>query len=403
MSAAEPPGQVGEQGPGSQPAGDPGVAAPPARTWATVDLSCVRHNVRLARRLVGPGVAVAAVVKANAYGHGAPRVAAAVLEAGAAALVVANAQEGVELRLAGITAPIIVIGASFRWDAEPIVAYGLAACLSPPSMLEAIVAECRRQDRRARVHVMADLGMRRAGTTRAETRWLFGRLAATPEVELEGVASHFPTADGPDTTFAEAQIEAFADVLADAAACGLRPRLRHLANSAGILRLPASFFNMVRAGILLYGMAGDPSLDGAADWRPALSWRSRVVCVRRLAAGEAVGYGHTYRAPRATTLATLPVGYNDGFARAWSNNADVLIRGRRAPVVGRVSMDYATADVGHIAGVAEGDVATLIGRDGGERVRAEELAERRGTIPYEVTCLIGNRVRRIYREGEREA
>jgi alanine racemase len=355
----------------------------------------VRHNVRLARALVGPGVAVAAVVKANAYGHGAVPVARAAVEAGAAALAVASAQEGVELREAGLTAPILVIGASFPWDAEALVAHDLAASLSPPAMLDALRAEARRQGKRPRVHVMVDLAMRRDGVTREEAGGLFRRLAEGDELELEGIASHFATADAEDTSVAEAQVEAFRAVVAEAEALGLRPRWRHLANTAGILRLPGSHCNMVRAGILLYGMASAPRLDGLADWRPVLSWHARVICLRPLAAGEPVGYGHTYVAPHATTLATLAVGYDDGYVRAYSNRAHVLIRGQRAPVVGRVSMDYATVDVGHIPGVALGDVATLIGADGSERVRAEELAELRQTIPYEVTCAIGNRVRRI--------
>jgi alanine racemase len=153
---------------------------------------------------------------------------------------------------------------------------------------------------------------------------------------------------------------------------------------------------MVRAGILLYGMACAPLLDGAADWRPVLAWRTRVVCLRRVAAGTAVGYGHTYTASRPTALATLPVGYDDGYVRAYSNKADVLIHGQRAPVVGRVSMDYVTVDVGHIPGVEVGHVATLLGPHGQDCIRAEELAERRGSIPYEVTCAIGNRVTRVY-------
>lgn len=352
--------------------------------------------MRLAQELVGPSVAVAAVVKANAYGHGAVPVAEAALDAGAAALVVASAPEGVELREAGITAPIILIGASFPWDAAAIVAHGLSASLSPPSMLDAIRAEARRQGTRARVHVMVDLGMQRAGVTREEARELFRRLAGADELELEGVASHFPTADAPDTAFAEAQIEAFGEVLAEAEAAGLRLRWRHLANTAAVLRLPHSHFNLVRAGILLYGMACDPSLDGMAGWRPVLAWRTRVICLRHLPAGTRVGYGHTYAPAEDTALATLPVGYDDGYLRAYSNRADVLIRGQRAPVVGRVSMDYVTVDVGHIGGVQIGDVATLLGRDGGECIRAEELAERRGTIAYEITCAIGSRVKRIF-------
>ena len=369
---------------------------PQHRSWADVSLANLQHNVRLAQSLMGPGVAVAAVVKANAYGHGAVPVARAAVDAGATALVVANADEGVELRQAGIAAPVIIIGASFAWEAEAIVAHDLAACVSPPSMLEVLAAEACRQQRRVRVHVMADLGMQRAGVTPDDARALFRRLADCEWVELEGIATHFANADAPDPACAREQTAAFARVVADARAAGLEPRLCHLANSAAILRLPESHHNLVRAGILLYGMACDPSLDGAADWRPVLAWRTRVACLRPLAAGTPVGYGHTYASARDTVLATLPVGYHDGYLRAHSNQAEVVLRGQRAPVVGRVSMDYTTVDVGHIPGVALGDVATLIGRDGEACVRAEELAALRDTIPYEITCAIGSRVRRIY-------
>jgi len=326
-------------------------------------------------------------------------VARAVVDGGGAALVVANALEGVELRQAGLRVPIIIAGASLPPDAPSIVAHGLSACLSPPEMLDAILAEARRQRRRARVHLMADLGMRRDGVTWDEALALGRRLRATPELELEGVASHLPTADAADTSFSEQAVGEFQALLGELAALGLRPRYAHLAASAALLRLPQSRHNLVRAGIMLYGMAAAPLVEGLADWRPALAWRARIVYLRPVPAGTAVGYGHTYVTPSDTVLATLPVGYHDGFLRADSGGADVLVRGRRAPVVGRVSMDYITVDVGHIAGVGVGEVATLLGRDGEEWIRAEEIAQRRGTIPYEVTCAIGPRVQRLYPDG----
>ena len=372
-------------------------AAPAApRTWASVDLAAIVHNVREVQRIVGEGVGVAAVVKANAYGHGAVPVARAALGAGAVALVVANAQEGIELREAGLTAPVIIAGASLPPDADAIVAHGLEACVSPPELLDAIQGAARRRGKVARVHLMADLGMARDGVTWDEALALAKRIRDMAEVHLEGVASHFPTAADPDTGFSEGEIGEFSRLLREIAALGLKPRYAHLASSAGILRLRDSHFSLVRVGIMLYGMAPSPPLDGMADLRPALAWRARVVCIRRVAAGTPVGYGHTWVAPRDTVLATLPVGYHDGYLRGYSNNADVLLRGRRAPVVGSVSMDYTVVDAGHIPGVTVGDIATLLGGDGDECIRAEELAERRGTIPYEVTCAIGPRVERRY-------
>jgi len=378
----------------------PHALAATHRAWASVDLSAVRHNVLLVKRLVGPGAEVAAVVKADAYGHGAVPVGRAAVQAGAAALVVASAREGVELREAGLDSPIIIIGASLPCNAEAIVAFELSAALSPPEMLGALAAEARRRGTRARVHLMADLGMRRVGATPDEALALITRVAATPELELEGIASHFATADGADVAPSREVVAEFERLLAAARAAGLEPRYVHLANSAGVLRLPGSHFNLVRAGIILYGMAGAPLLEGMADWRPALAWRTRVVYVRRVPAGTPVGYGHTYTTTQPTVVATLPVGYHDGFVRAYSSNADVLVRGRRVPVIGRVSMDYTTVDATAVPDVAVGEVATLVGCDGDEEIRAEELARRRGTIPYEVTCAIGPRVQRIHVDTE---
>ncbi len=376
--------------------GSPGAL----RSWAVVDLAALRHNIRVVRSIVGESTHVAAVVKANAYGHGSLPIARAALQAGAAALVVANAAEGIELRRAGIRSRIIVIGASLPAEAAHIVAQGLECSLSPPELADALVHEARRQSLPARVHLMADLGMRRAGLALASLAPLAECIRDTPELELAGIASHFPMADEDDLTASQAEIDAFAAVVAQVRDTGLVPRTVHLANSAGLLRLPGARLDMVRAGIMIYGMAGAPLLEGMADWRPVLSWRARVVAVRDAPAGTGIGYGHTYHTPERTTIATLPVGYNDGYARAYSTNADVVLHGVRAPVVGRVSMDYITVDVGHIPGVAVGDVATLLGRDGSEAVTAEELAERRGTIPYEVTCAIGTRITRLYVDEE---
>jgi alanine racemase len=371
------------------------------RSWAEVDLAALRHNVRLARSIVGPETRVAAVVKADAYGHGAVPVAQAALQAGAAALVVANAAEGAELRGAGIDAPIIIIGASLPAEAREIVAQGLECCLAPPDLAEALIAEARRQGRTARVHLMIDLGMCRAGVPVEALPELAAVVRDAPELEVAGLASHFPMADEEDLNVSREQVDELLDIVDVVREAGLEPPVLHMANSAGLLRLPDARLGMVRAGIMIYGMAGAPLLAGLAPWRPALSWFARVVTVRDVPADTPIGYGHTYRTPSATRIATLPVGYHDGYLRAYSTNASVLLHGRRAPVVGRVSMDYTTVDVGQIPGVAVGDVATLLGSDGHEAVTAEELAERRGTIPYEVTCAIGSRVARVYVDAEK--
>jgi alanine racemase len=367
------------------------------RAEARVDLAAIERNAARLRDRVTGGAALCAVVKADGYGHGAAPAARAALAGGATWVAVATADEAAELRAAGLDARLLVLGALTR--AELTVA--LDADADVVAWREPFVAAL---DRPARVHVKLDTGMGRLGTRDAEeaTR-VADAVAAAPHLELAGAMTHFATADEPGDAFMPSQLERFR-----AWAEPLRERhpglLRHAANSAAALRDPATHFDLVRAGIALYGL--DPFQRDPAehDLRPALELRSYVAEVKPCAPQESAGYGRRFVASAPTTLATVPIGYGDGVRRALTGNADVLVGGRRRPLVGAVSMDNVTLDLGPDGGgVRRGDEAVLIGAQGGERILAEEWARRLDTINYEITCGISRRVPRVHHRGGAQA
>jgi alanine racemase len=369
---------------------------PRERAVARVNLAAIARNVERLRARTGPGVALCAVVKADAYGHGAVPVARAALAGGAAWLAVATAREAAELRAAGIDdVPLLVMGALTAHE----LAMALDARADVVGWREDFVAAI---DRPARVHVKLDTGMGRLGTRDAdEATRVADAVAAAPHLELVAAMTHFATADEPGDDFMPAQLARFV-----AWAEPLRERhpgiLLHAANSAATLRDAATQFDLVRTGIAIYGL--DPFQRDPADHglEPALELCSYVAEVKPVAPGESAGYGRRFVAEEETTLATIPVGYGDGVRRALTNDADVLIGGRRRPLRGTVSMDNVTVDVGRDGGGAQrGDEAVLIGARGDERILAEEWAARLQTINYEVTCGISARVPRAYhRDGE---
>ena len=368
------------------------------RALARVNVAAIERNVgRLIDRLT-PGTAFCAVVKGDGYGHGAVPAARAALAGGATVLAVATADEAAELRAGGIDGPIIVMGAI---SAEELpIAIGSRAELVVWS--EQFVADVRIAAREpVRIHVKLDTGMGRLGTREEAEAWRVAEavLAAGPELQLAGAMTHFATAD-EDDQFLGAQLERFTPFVS-----AVRRRhpgiIVHAANSAATIHSPASHFDLVRCGIAIYG--GDPmNVDAAAlGLEPALELSSYVAAVKLARIGESAGYGRRFVAERETWLATVPIGYGDGIARALTNNCEVLIGGRRYPLVGTVSMDNVTVDVGSEPAVGVGDRAVIIGENGGERQTAEDLAHRIGTINYEILCGISGRVPRAYhRDGE---
>src|SRR3954449_1301802 len=367
---------------------------PRERAVARVNLAAIERNAARLRDATGAGVALCAVVKGAGYGHGAVPTARAALAGGATWLAVATAREAAELRAPGLDAPLLVLGALTADE----LAVALDAGADVVAWREGFVAAI---DRTARVHVKLDTGMGRLGTRDAdEATRVADAVAAARHLELVGAMTHFATADEPGDDFMPAQLARFA-----AWAGALRERhpglLLHAANSAATLRDAATHFDLVRAGVAIYGLdpfQRDPAEHGL---EPALELCSYVAEVKTIAPGESAGYGRRFVAAAPTTLATIPVGYADGVRRALTNNADVLIGGRRRPLRGTVSMDNVTVDLGADgAGVERGEEAVLIGARGGERVLAEEWAARLGTINYEIACGISARVRRAYhRDG----
>ena len=360
-------------------------------TVAEVSLSALRWNCRRVRELVGPAVAVMAVVKADAYGHGAVAAAGAFVDAGAAMLGVSTVDEGVEIRRAGLTAPIVVLGGTFPGEEPAVVAHELGTAVWNVAAARALAAAARSAGRRVPVHLKIDTGMTRLGVDARDAAALATELRATDGIELAGVFSHFASADAVDTASARAQLERFRDAVDALAAAGVRPAHVHLANSAAVLSAPAAHFSVVRPGIMLYGCPPAPHLAARAGLRPAMRLRTAVAQVRRVPAGTAVGYGGTFVTRRPSLIGVLPVGYADGYHRLASNCASVVVRGRRVPVAGRVCMDHTMIDLTDAGEVAAGEPVVLFGPE----LSADELAGWCETISYEMLTAVGRRVKRV--------
>jgi alanine racemase len=371
--------------------------------WADIDLDAVRHNVKVLRAAVAPSE-VWAVVKANGYGHGAVDVASAALDAGAQGLCVALVQEGVELRAAGIDAPILVLSEQPPALADDIVRYHLMATVYSSTFVDALAAAAaERGVSGVPIHLKFDTGMQRVGVRPDGVGNVIDAIAAAaPALRPVGVFTHLALADEPDDGFTARQLARFDDALNALAALGVidvSGLLIHTANSAGALAHPAARRSFVRAGIAIYGISPGPGVDHlCGDLRPALALRSRVTHVKQVAAGTAISYGQRHRFDRDTTVATVPIGYADGVPRRlWSQGGHVLIGGERCPIVGVVTMDQLMVDVGSTA-TAVGDEVVLIGEQDGpngpQRIRAEDWADRLDTIGYEIVCGISSRVPR---------
>jgi alanine racemase len=370
----------------------------PLRATAAVNVAAIERNVATLRRRLAAGCELCAVVKADGYGHGAAQAARAALRGGATSVAVATADEAGELRAAGIEAPLLVMGAVSSQELEVALAVDAELVAWDPAFVEEVRRAIR--SRPVRLHVKLDTGMGRLGT-RDERQALAvaeGVAGSSPQLELAGAMTHFATADD-DPEFMERQLEAFEPFARELR--GRWPEIAlHAANSAATLREPRSHLTLVRCGIAIYGcdpMNEDPD---AHDLEPALELRSYVAAVKRAQRGDSAGYGRRFVSPGETWIATLPIGYGDGIRRALTNNCDVLIGGRRYPLVGTVSMDNITVDLGPEPVAREGEPATIIGRDGRQRQTAEELARRIDTINYEVLTGISRRVPRVYHRDE---
>lgn len=361
-------------------------------TVVEVDLEAIRHNVRL---LKPPGAELMAVVKADAYGHGAVPVARAALEAGATWLGVALVEEGLALREAGIEARVLVLSEFPSGSEKDALSAGLTPSVYTDEGLAGVAEAAEALGRSVGVHVKVDTGMHRVGVYPPEAAAGYARRAVDAGLELEGLWTHFARSEEDERATRE-QLRRLLGVVEALASEGLRPTYLHAANSAAAIAHPESLLDIVRPGISVYGVEPGQGVGAGLGLRPALAWRSAVAMVKRLPAGEPVSYGHRYRLVKESTVATVPVGYADGYARALSSRADVLIRGQRHRVAGHVTMDQILVDCGD-AVVEPGDEVVLIGRQGGEVVSADELAGLAGTIGYEILTAISERVPREYR------
>lgn len=362
--------------------------------WVEVDHEALAHNVRVVRQALG-GVQLWAVVKAQAYGHGAVETARTALAAGAAGLIVAVVDEAVELRAAGLDAPILVLTPPLVDQAPAYATYDLIAAVADLETARALAQAGQVRGRPIPVHIKVDTGMGRLGVRPEETPALVRAVHGLPGVRVAGLFTHMAAADEEDLTSARTQLARFDQVQVVLDRDGLRPEVVHAANSAAALVLPESRYSLARIGIALYGIAPSPAVArtlAAAGMRlvPALAFRARVVAARRVPAGWPISYGSTYVTAAETTIATLPVGYSDGVSRGLSHKLHVLMHGQRRPVVGRICMNHCMADAGDLP-VRPGDVVTLLGRDGDEEITAEEWAAHLGTIPYEIVCMVGSR------------
>lgn len=391
---------------GSSPSPDPRravgtrrapVGAEPARpAWAEIDLGALQDNVRSMAASLRQPARVMAVVKADAYGHGAITVARAAIEAGASSLGVATVDEGVQLRRAGITVLILLLGSTSPAEADIAVEYDLSVTVFSPDAARALSRAASRAGRAAKIHLKIDTGMGRIGIAPPEAPSVVREITQLPGLVVEGCFTHFATADEADLEPARAQLAAFRAVLRRLEGAGISVGLRHAANSAAALALPDSHFDLVRPGIALYGIPPAPHLSKRMALRRVMRFRARVTHVKRVPAGTAIGYGRDYRAARGTTIATIPVGYGDGYPRLLSGRGEVSLHGRRLPIAGRISMDQCMVDAGETA-VRIGDEVELWG----EAVPVEDVAERAQTIAYELLAGVSRRVPRVFvRRGQ---
>lgn len=368
------------------------------KTWAEIDLRALRDNIQLIQKKVGTGISLMAVVKCNAYGHGAVEVSKEAINQGVEALGVSSLFEGIELSTVFKNTPIVVLSSGMGGQAEEFVSHNLSPVICSWEMVNALAEAAQKRKTRVKIHIKIDTGMGRIGVWHERADEFVRDVSRIPYIEIEGVCSHFATADEEDLTFAEKQLEWFNRFLSKIK--DLPIKFKHISNTGAIFNLPSSHMNMVRPGLSLYGVSPSLFVKNTLPLRPLLSLKTKVAFLKTIPAGRTLSYGRTYKTTREMKVATLPVGYGDGYPLALSNKGSVLIRGKRAPILGAVTMDQLMVDITHIDGVHVEDTAVLIGKQGKEEITAAEVAKTAGTIPYEIFTSINKRVQRIYLEED---
>ena len=370
-------------------------------TRAEIDLQAFRHNFQNLRSHISPQTRIMAVIKADAYGHGALPCARVAVECGADYLGAGVIEEGIELRQSGLDAPILILGSIFPDEAEDLVRHDLATIVCTLPLAQALAKEAEKQNKTASVHIKVDTGMNRLGVLPENLPELLNQIRNLPNLKIEGVSTHFASADDEVISITQAQLKKFQASLAYLKQDD-RP-LIHCSNTSALFKFPESHFDMVRPGLILYGALPSPSLqavlsekENLSPFKPVMQWKSRIILVKSIAKGQPVSYSGSFTTQRGSLIATLPVGYADGLHRSLSNKMDVLIRGKRAPQIGNICMDMTLIDVTEIQDVQAGDEVVLFGKQEGQTITVDEMATKGGTIPYEILCNVGKRVPRIY-------
>lgn len=361
-------------------------------TWAEVNLGNIGHNFNQIKKMLAPGIKVMVTVKADAYGHGIIPVSNKLVSCGADYLGVASIDEGVKLREAGIKLPILVLGMILKDNIGPLLHYNLTPTVCSLELASALNNRARSLGKRINVHIKIDTGMGRLGILHNDALELIKKVHKLNYIHIEGLFTHFAVAD-MDRDFTLYQIDLFKRLLAKLNKEGIRIPLVHAANSMGVIGYKESHFNMVRPGLVIYGLY--PKKNLKIDLKPVLSLKTSVIYIKKMPRGHGISYGHDYVTKKDTRIVTLPIGYGDGYPRNLSNRAPVLIKGKHFKISGRICMDQIMVDVGKRA-VRVGDEVVLIGRQGRNKVTAEELAHLCGTIPYEIVCGLGSRIPRKY-------
>ncbi len=361
-------------------------------TRAIISLEAISHNIAQIRRKIGSRRDLMAVVKADGYGHGGVEVGRSALESGANCLGVALPEEGDQLRKAGIDVPVLVLGLIQPNEAYKVVDSRLEQTVCSLELVEALDQEAGKASVQVDVHVKVDTGMGRIGVKPEDATAFVSRIRRFKNLNVKGIFTHFASADRADKTLSKRQIELFNQVIRGIALAGIEIPKRHMANSAGVLDLPESYYDLVRPGIMIYGLYPSDEVSRTVELKPAMTLKTKIAFLKTVPPGTPISYGGTFVSDRETAVATLPVGYGDGFSRLLSGRGEVLIHGRRAPLIGRVCMDMCMIDVSNVEGVIPGSEVVLFG----EGLSVDEIAAMVGTINYEIVCAVGKRVPRIY-------
>jgi alanine racemase len=369
------------------------------RVWAEISLNRLTDNYRIIKKAVG-SAGIMAAIKADAYGHGAIEVARVLESEGIYMFGVAGIEEGIELREAGIKSKILVLSPILYSQIDAALEYDIIPTVSELGFFEILDKRLKDLGRPCLVHIEIDTGMTRTGFSLDQAKEVIQTIASSPRVKIDGIFSHFPLADA-DGSFTKRQIERFKEIIDDIRPTKVNIGSVHLANSSGIFKWPDSHHNLVRPGIALYGLRSSPSITYSGDFKPVMALKSRVVNVRVVHAQTPVSYGHTFATERRSKIATVSVGYGDGYPRLLSNKGDVLIHAQRAPIVGTVCMDLIMVDITDMPEVRVGDVVTLFGQEGAAEIPVEECATKANTIVYEITSGIGPRVARVFKIKDR--